>query len=127
RADDLVQAAYVTPRAILGDELRDRSAVTEIADRKVGRDRRGEHPQAVSRRPEVPDVEGEHEQSDDRIDDDDEVAGEDVARHPRELVLVGSPDGLLCRRHHFAPFPERITFTVSSTIVRSNTTDRCLM
>ena len=29
--------------------------------------------------------------------------------------------------HHWAPFPERITFTVSMTIVRSKTIDRCLM
>ena len=28
---------------------------------------------------------------------------------------------------HFAPFPDRITFTVSMTIVRSKTIDRCLM
>ncbi len=128
RAGNLVQAAGIALGAVMGDEPDDRAAESQVEDREVGGHRRRQHPEAVGRRSEVVDVEGEQHQADEGIGRDGEIAGRDVARHGDELAIV-APDRvvLVHRPRHLAPFPNRITLTVSSTIVRSKTIDRCLM
>ena len=129
RAGDVVEAAGVALGAILRDELDDRAAEPEVEDREIRRHRRGQHPQAVGRRAEVGHVERQQHQADQRVEDDRHVARRHVARHRRELAIVVAPHRVRRVRsaRHLAPFPKRITLTVSSTMVRSKTIDRCLM
>ncbi len=127
RTDDFVEAVRVPARPVERDELRDRAAEAEIEHREVHADRCGQHPQAVRRRSEVVHVEGQDQQTDQPVDDDGEIAGGDIAHHPRENLIVGAPDLVLGNVAHWAPFPNRITLTVSSTMVRSKTIERCLM
>ena len=127
RAQDLVQRVALTPGPILRDELHERTAVPQIEDREVHRDRRGQRPQPVRQRPQVGDVEGHHQDTDRRIHADGDVASGQVARHQLERPVPGTPDTRLVRSAHCAPFPERITFTVSNTMVRSKKIDMCLM
>ena len=129
RAEDLVEGAQIPPRAILRDELHERARIAHVENREVGRHRRREHPQAVGGLAEMRHVEGQHHEADDHLDQDRDVPGGDIARDGQRLFRRRRAEQrqLFGRWGHLAPFPERITFTVSITIVRSKTIDRCLM
>ena len=85
---------------------------------------------AVRRHPEMRQVERQHDEAENGVDEVREVAGRDVVRDDRHRAAVVSPQpggaSLRRRRRHWAPLPKRMTFTVSKTIVRSKTSDRCL-
>jgi hypothetical protein len=85
-----------------------------------------ERPQAVRRRSQVGDVERREEQADGAVHEDHGVARAHLARNQIEVVVVTAQRPRVERAAHLAPFPNRITFTVSNTIVRSKTTERCL-
>ena len=121
RAEHLVEGSRVAPGAMLGDELHDGARVAHVEHGEIRRDRRRQHPEAVGGLAEVRDVEGQHEQPHEHLDADREVPRRQVDGD-RARFRVGV-DGAL----HCAPFAHKITFTVSTTIVRSNAIERCLM
>ena len=128
-ARDFVQYTRVAPGAVVSHEPDNRPAEAEIEDREVRGQRRRQHPEPVRRRPQFPDIEGQEQEADDRIGRDREVPGRDVPCHRHERAVLGVAPQILRSgsRSHLAPFPNRITLTVSSTIVRSKKIERCLM
>ena len=128
RAEDLVQRGEVTSRAVLRDELHERARIAEVEHRKIRGDRRRQHPQAVGRRAQVRHVEWQHDEAEDGFDADRHVPRRHVTRNGQRLAFCvvraqRNGNGVA----HCAPFLATMTLTVSRRIVRSNTSDRCLM
>src|SRR5262249_7691189 len=70
--------SVVTPGAVLRDELDERAAVAEVEDAKKPGDRGRQRPEAVGDLAEVRDVEWQHHQADEAIDEDRDVSRADV-------------------------------------------------
>src|SRR5262249_37793756 len=103
-ADDFVQRGVVTPGAVLRDEFDERAAVTEIEYTEEPGDRRRQGPEAVGGFSEVRDVERQHHQADEAVDEDRDVPRADVPCDERDGAIRRSPHpGVESTVHRVSP------------------------
>ena len=83
RAQNFVERPRIAPRPVLRDETHQRAAIAEVEHREIRGERRRQHPQPVRRHAEVREVERQHDEAEDGVDEVREVARRDVVGHDR--------------------------------------------
>ena len=82
-AQDLVERARVPFRAVLRHEADERAAIAEIEHREIDGEGRRQHPQPVRRHAEMREVEGQHHDAENGVDDDTPDSGSRRCARPR--------------------------------------------